>query len=320
MKEASKKSVLDIIFKLIQEGKNKKEIKEKLGIKKNNLCNQLRRLENLGAIRREGKFVIKILNQNLPSTLLHPGVTINKVQIKGGGVKRGHAHNFKVYFHKKVNLKELPKIKQDASLGIFQRLPFGSLKFIKKGFTIWINSHNLTIYSNNSYYSKNALHSKFIALRSVDNLIQNLILKYNLPDNYGIEIFREHYGLIFNAFAKWLNKKGRKMYVEDKKGKTILWVDKSRKDDIGLDEFEGEDPLIINNADTFFKSHEKHGFKVDADFTLNGFQTLTKASVQNAKNLNDYAVHLKAHVESVKQLGNAVQELTKVVKDLKKDD
>lgn len=317
MKEAKKRCELGEVLHLLIQNKTKAQIKKETGLSSTALSNQLRRLEDLGAIRREGKFVIKILNANLPSSHLHPRVTINQVHIKGGGVKRGHAHNFKVYFHKKVNLKELTKIKQDASLGVFQRLPFGSLKFIRKGFTIWINSHNLTIYSNNSYYSKNALHSKFIALRSVDNLVQNLILKYNLPDNYGIEIFREHYGLIFNAFAKWLNSRGRKMYVEDKKGKTILWVDKSRKDDIGLDEFEGEDPLIINNADTFFKSHEKHGFKVDADFTLNGLNVLTNACKDNAKNLNDYAVHLKAHVESVKQLGSAVTELTKVVKEIK---
>jgi hypothetical protein len=103
------------------------------------------------------------------------------------------------------------------------------------------------------------------------------------------------------------------MYVKDNKGKSILWVDKSRKDDIGLMEFEGKNPIIINNADTFFKSHEQHGFKIDADFTLNGFNVLTNACKQNADNLGNYAKNLKSHVKSIKQLGKSVKELTKII-------
>lgn len=40
--------------------------------------------------------------------------------------------------------------------------------------------------------------------------------------------------------------------------------------------------------------------------------------MQVSQNLQDYAVHLKAHVESVKQLGDAVGELTSIIKELKK--
>lgn len=238
-----KRCEIDRVFLLLKDGFTKKEIQKKLDIKPSSLSNHLRRLEESNNIKRVGKYKIDIIS----SSYLNPRVTKNKLH--KGFNKRGHAHNATAHFHKKTNLHELPKIKTDEKAGVFTKLKFGSLKFVRDGFTVWINKNNLTIYSNNSYYSGNALNAKFAALRNIDTLIQNLILKYDIPKYYGIEIFREHYGLIFNKFAKWLNKQGRKMYVEDKKGKSILWVDKSRKDDVGLEEFEGEDPMKMNSAD-----------------------------------------------------------------------
>lgn len=44
--------------------------------------------------------------------------------------------------------------------------------------------------------------SKFTALKDLDNLVKYLKDKFNFKGIYGIEIFREHYGLIFNEFAK----------------------------------------------------------------------------------------------------------------------
>jgi len=257
-----KRCEIDRVFDLLKAGLTKAEVKKKLNLKDTAFANHLRRLEESNNIKRVGKFRVDILS----SSYLHPKVTKNKLHKDFN--KRGHGHNITIHFTKKVDLWDLPQVKQDKHSKILKELGFGSLKFVRDGFTIWINKHTLTFYSNNSYYSGNALHSKFAALRNIDTLIENLILKYNFPKHYGIEIFREHYGLIFNKFAKWLNKQGKKMYVQDKKGKSILWVDKSRKDDVGLDEFEGEDPMKINNADSFFDSHEKHNFKVDADFIL----------------------------------------------------
>lgn len=278
-----KRCEVDAVFDLLKAGFTKAQVRKKLGLKSTALANHLRRLEESNNIKRVGKFKINIIS----SSYSHPKVTKNKVH--KGFNKRGHAHNFTIHFSKKIDFWKLPKVKQDKKMKILKDLKFGSLKFVRDGFTIWINKNTLTIYSNNSYYSGNALHSKFSALRNVDTLIGNLILKYGLPKIYGIEIFREHYGLIFNKFAKWLNKKGKKMYVQDRKGKSILWVDKSRKDDIGLNEFEGEDPIKINNASTFFDSHEKHKFKVDADHILKN-EKETKEKLKHHDQVTDKAI------------------------------
>lgn len=302
MTTPKKRCELGSIFQLISKGFTKAQIQKKLDLKANALANHLRKLEELGNIRRVGKFKIDLLS----SSLKHPGVTKNKVHI--GFNKRGHAHNITVHFNKKINLKDLPKVKQEKKAKLFEVLDFGSLKFVRKGFTIWINNHNLTLYSNNSYYSGDSLKAKFMALREVDNLIQNLIWKYNFPQVYGIEVFREHYGLIFNKFAKWLNKKGRKMYVQDKKGKTILWVDKSRKDDIGLEEFEGEDPLVINKADNFFESKERTGWVDDTPIVKENVKRINdheKVLNKSMKVLEGYAQQIALHLEvESKQLTN----------------
>lgn len=249
----------DVVLKLLKDGLTKAQIRKKLNLKPSALANHLRRLETAGYIKRRGKFVIEIL----PSSHLNPRVTKNKVHKKLN--KRGHAFNFKIYFPKETNLLEKREVKKEFELGNLEELSFGSLKLIKDNCTIWINKNGtLTIYSNNSYYSDNALHSKFSQLRDIDNLIVKLKEKFGFSGIYGIEVFREHYGLIFNKFAKWLLKKGRKLNVKNKGNKTILWVDASRKDDQGLEEFEGSDPLKINSADDFFDSHEKTGWKNDA--------------------------------------------------------
>ncbi len=246
------------VFKLLKDGLTKAQIRKRLNLKPSALANHLRRLETSGYIKRRGKFVIEIL----PSSHLTPRVTKNKVHKKLN--KRGHAFNFKIHFPKETNLLEKKKVKKEFELGNLEELNFGSLKLIKDKCSIWINKNGtLTIYSNNSYYSDNALHSKFSQLRDIDNLVTNLKERFGFSGVYGIEVFREHYGLIFNKFAKWINKRNQKLYVKNVGNKTILWVDKSRKDDIGLDEFEGEDPLKINSADNFFSSKDKTGWKDD---------------------------------------------------------
>lgn len=315
MTPPKKRSELGEVFNLILNNFNKKEIQKKLNLKPSALSNHLRRLETLGAIQRRGKYIIKVLNPKIPSSLLHPKVTKNQVHINLN--KRGHAFNFKIFFSNEINFLDNPQVKTEYKQKKLKLLKFGSFKLKRDNTTVWINKGSITAYSSNSYYSGNALHSKFRFLQDADTLAQYLKDRFNFKGIYGIEVFREHYGLIFNKFAQWLLKKGKKMYVRNEKNKAILWVDASRKDDINLKEFEGTNAIEINNADTFFNSHEKQNWKVDADFTLKAIGGLTQATAQNTKNLDSYAQHLSAHVESIKKLGAGVEELTKIVKELK---
>jgi len=279
MTPPKKRCELDMVLNLLSIGFNKKEVRKKLNLKPSALSNHLRKLENLGCIERKGKYVVDVLR----SSSLNPRVTKNQVHNKLN--KRGHAFNFKIVFPKEGNLKERKEVKHEFELGNLKRLSFGSLRLTRDKNTIWINNNSLTIYSNNSYYSKNALHSKFRALKEIDTLVEDLIARFGFKGIYGLEVFREHYGLIFNKFAKWILKRGGKMYVKSKGDKAILWVDDSRKDDVGLKEFEGKDPITINVADKYFESHEKTGWKVTPSFLLEAINGVTKNQMIFDKNI-----------------------------------
>lgn len=291
-----KRCEIDLVLNLLSKGFNKKEIRKKLNLKPSALSNHLRRLENLGFIERQGKYIVGILS----SSHLHPRVTKNQVHINMN--KRGHAHNVKIYFPMEKNLIEKPKIKNELKSKILEKLPFGSLKFIKKKYSIWINKESLTIYSNNSYYAKNALHTKFKALKDIDMLVRELKDRFGIKGAYGIEVFREHYGLIFNKFAQWILKRGSKLYVKEKGNKTILWVDNSRKDDVGLEEFEADDPLRANAADEYFNSHERTGWRVTPEKVLEMFSEAGELIKKNAENLNYYGEQVVAHVGLMKNI------------------
>lgn len=313
----NKKSELDEVLKLLKLDLTKKQIRKKLDIKPSALANRLRRLENLGCIERTGKYIIKVLR----SSHKHPKVTRN--HIHKGLNKRGHGHNIKVLFPKELNLKQKPRVEEEYKKGKLERLDFGSYKLVKDNYTIWINTNSLTIYSNNSFYSGDALLSKFMALKDMDNLIKYLIGRFEFKGIYGINVFREHYGLIFNKFAQWTNKRGGKMYVKDKGDKIILWVDKSRKDDINLDEFEGDDPQRINTADNYFDSHEKTGWNVTPEYILKNQEEATKQIVaialgtrKNTEHLEFHAENMRSHVGAIRKLGEGIDKQNKLFESL----
>ena len=316
MTKEEKVCELDATLRLIIADLTKAKICKKLNIKPTALANRLRRLEEMGCIERQGKYIIKVLR----SSLNHPRVTINQLNKKFN--KRGHAHNFTIIFpEEKVNLNEKPEVlklfnkrdKDKPEKRWLTKLPFGSLKFQYKRNTIWINTKSVTVYSNNSYYSDDALMSKFRALKEVDAIAKYLKRKFGFRGIYGIEVFREHYGLIFNKFAEWILSKGRKLTVKNMKNKTILWVDDSKKDDVGLKEFEGEDPVTVNSADKLFDSHERTGFKVTPEHNLKHqaetnkqIKELAKQSNKNAKNLDYHAENMRSHITVVKRIGKGV--------------
>jgi len=295
MKSVKKGNELDTILHLISLDFTKKQIRDRRHLSKSALSNHLAKLEKLGCIKRHGKYLIEYLQ----SSPIHLEVTpkVSKKQMN----KRGHAFNFKIYFpQEKTNLKEKNAVKKDLQDKRLKVLPFGSYQLIKNKNTIWINNHNLTIYCNKSYYSADALKSKFGALRDVDILVKNLRDKYNFKGSYGIEVFREHYGLIFNKFAKWLLDRGQKLTIKDEGDKSTLWVDDSRKDDLGLKEFEGSNPIEINKADNFFESCERTDWEVTPEFILTAF--------------NKTNIILNGEIQKNKQLGNTITLLEKQIK------
>ncbi len=310
-----KRNELDTILKSLEKGYSKKKIRKERGISTTVMSNRLRKLEDLGLIRRSGKFKVDVLQ----SSCNNPRVT--RIPINTKLNKRGHAFNFKVLFPSEENLIEKPKVKEFINKNKKETkiLPFGSIQFKYKRYTIWINKKSLTIYSNGSYYAENALHSKFYALKDVDNVIRYLMGKFGFTGRYGIEIFREHYGLIFNKFAKWLLERNRKLSVKNKGNKVILWVDDSLEDDIGLKEFEGKDALDINKADErYFKENEETNWSWSPKVIANNFNIVGKQITEVTQNQLMFNKNFESHVEAIQTLSETVKELRKEIKRLNK--
>src|SRR3989304_1842554 len=158
-----KENELGEILRLFSIGMTKKYIREKLKISKSNFSNYLNKLENLGNIKRIGKYEVKVLS----SSLNHLRVTRNLIDKKLN--KRGHAHNFKIVFQKEQDFWNNPIVKSTIAQNKAQALKFGSLRLTYKKYTVWINKATLTVYSSNSYFSDDALYSRFTALRDLDN-------------------------------------------------------------------------------------------------------------------------------------------------------
>jgi len=255
--------VLEQTLNLIKIGKGKGELRRLLSLSPTALSNRLKRLENLGCINLIGKYQMEVTG----SSLKHPEVTRTLINKKLN--KRGHGHNSTILFPKEENLWENERVKKEYAQKKLEKLGFGSYKLCYKGFTIWINKNSLTIYSSNSYFSKDALKSKFWALKDLDNLAVYLKGRFDLKGIYGIKIFREHYGIIFNKLAEWLLDQGRKMNVKDKGEESILWIDDSMKDNIGakvkLKEFEGKDPQKVNSVDEWGKDMDDEGWPLTSE-------------------------------------------------------
>lgn len=311
MTPLKKRCEIENILSLLSSGFTRNEIMEKTGLKPSALSNHLRRLEEADCIKRKGNYDIKVLR----NSYLHPRVTKNRFHNKLN--KRGHAFNSKLIFPLEKDLKNKKEVKHEFKIKKISQLSFGSYKLIKDRNSIWINKDSFTVYSNNSYYSGNALHSRFAQLKDLDKLAIYLKDRYNLKGKYGIEVFREHYGLILNKFSKWILGQGKKMYVKNEKNKTIIWVDDSRKDDIGLKEFESGNPILINNADNFFESKEKTGWKDDTPKVEDNTKRIDgqeKVIEKSMKILEGYAEQIALHLEVEKRTNKILEKLEKKIK------
>ncbi len=314
--KTSAASAMEQTLNLIKIGKGKGELRRLLNLSPSALSNRLKRLETLGCINLIGKYQIEVTG----SSLKHPEVTRALVNKKLD--KRGHGHNATILFPKEDNLWEKDRVKKEYAQKKLTRLGFGSYKLSYKGFTIWINKKSLTIYSSNSYFSEDALKSKFWALKDLDNLAKYLRGRFDLKGIYGIKIFREHYGIIFNKFAEWLLGQDRKLHVREKGEESILWIDDSMKDNIGakvkLKEFEGKDPQKINSVDDWGKDMDDEGWPLSSEVRMG--MSDNKKELANLKGvfpaMKEYNENLKLHTAVQKAQLEVQKETLKFLKSI----
>ena len=224
---------------------------------------------------------------------------------------RGHAFIWKVRFTSEIDwFRRLEKFNIN-----YQKINNNKVaRIIYKNRKIWLTKKGMVIYEPLDFLGSSSFETKSTAVWELDNLIKEIGLKLQINlENYKFTTSREHYALIKNSLAKQYNDKKEKVYVRSEERGVWLWVDFSK----GVHELENNDPLINRKVQNWYNDHLENDFKVDSSFVLNGFNTLTAISAKNSENLSNYAVHLKSHIASVKQLGNAVEQLTEIIRQLK---
>jgi len=295
----TKKVGLVEVFNAIKEGLKPADISKKYNVPKQTIQHYTDELKRKGYIKKVGYGVWKTTIKEVPK--------LPKGSIRSPKNKqiRGHAFIWKIKPFREINwiLKlERNKFKK-YSLICNKKVA----RIILEGRKIWLARKSITIYEPRDFFAASSYQAKGKAVFEMDRLIKYLELSLNVKIRpYTFTTSREHYGLIKNELAKQYNDRGEKLIIREKDGKAWLWIDDSHS----LNELENNEIVLNRKIQEWYNDHKKLNFEAKPSLVLSAIH-------QNAKNLDDYAKHLKAHIQSVKKLGDSVEELTKIIKELK---
>ena len=193
----------------------------------------------------------------------------------------------------------------------------GALKDIPRikvlGRKVWLCKEHIRIFDkkHNSYYGDNAIQSKRKAFSEVFLIVKAIESKLGLHLRpYNIEFVKEHYALIKNDLAIDQNKKGIIWRVSDESGEWLLIDDSlgegGELENVGKSALETNVPM-----QKWWNNQKETDFKVTPQFILN-----TMNGIQQNQQVFDQ--NMKSHLEVLKKLGNAVDDLKEEVKKINK--
>lgn len=285
------------IYEMIQKGYNPSKIAKELGISKQAINRGIASLKANGYIQKVGYGTWQTTSKHLKST---PSVTSKHI--------RAHAFIWKVRFKKSINWRTLLHTKQINydEVGVYN-----TPRIILNGQKIWLGSNNIVFYDKDSYYANTASKSIQLAISSLSESIKALEAYLDMP--LGAYIFtcsRQHYSLIQNALAIQCDKEGKAINIKNEKGYWMT-IDNS----LNLHEAEAihteTSPLDVEGIKKYFNSHKATKFQVTPEFVLNTMNGIQQNQVLFSDNI-------RTHIKAIQDLANNVNELTKLIKELKK--
>ena len=307
-------------LELIKEGKNPTKICDILEVTKQRLNYYLSTLKRCGCIEKIGygtwKYIKDFDEKEVKKTVVigrNSGDTLKPNDVRGHGFlfKLELPNKFKNW-NKRENILNQLKIKHRpyyvGGIKRGQRLTAQNTKVALTDKSILVNFPESYIRETATLAQKDAI-AKF--LRVVKHLERILRANFSQFGKYKFKVSRQHYALIKNSLARqYLNNEynSKKLHVYAGRGLFLL-IDNS----YNLEEIESV------HKDTAVKDNEKvQDFFSGLDM-VEGYtpQFVLKAIANNTRNLGNYAQHLTAHVESITKLGTSVEELTKLVKEIK---
>lgn len=286
---------------------NLSKIQKKLNISKQQLNYYLRELSKRGLVIKKGRGWYEPVKGSKNST------KYGNLLVKDSS--RGHAYVWDVKLPKEIE-KWNKRIKILEEKGI----PFilvGALKTTPRikalGRKVWLCNDHIRIFDKpkQSYYGKTAKESKSLAHMELLNIVRVLENKLGFlfkPLVYSVK--KEHYALIRNDLAIDQNKKGIIMRIKDENGEEWLLIDDSLEqggelETVGKKAYKTNIPL-----QKWWIDHKENNFKVTPSFILNTMNGIQQNQLVFDKNMS-------SHLEVLKKLGTAVDELRKEIKNKK---
>lgn len=291
-----KKLVLALIVSEIKAGLNPTKISRKYNAPKTTLSYSLAKLKKMGCIKKVGYGTWEYI-KDVKEVPIRPKGSIPGHSYFSKKQIRGHAFIWKIEFIEPYHwfrvVKKYKKKKLNFSLICNEKV----LRTILNSRKIWLTRRGLTIYEPLDFMGRSSFEVKGTAVYEMDRLIKALIKELGLKfRRYRFTTSREHYGMIKNELARQYNDKKEKLAVRGEDGTVWLWIDDSK----GLTEMETNEPNVSRQVQKWYNDHKKHNFEVTPSMVLGAIK-------KNADNLNDYAKHLGAHVQSIKDLGSGVK-------------
>ncbi len=309
-KQSRSKNFYLTVYNQIKQGIRPSETCRNFNISKQKLNYYLSSLKRAGCIKKIGYGVWEICGE-FDEKKVKETTRLAKYQpvnIKPDFV-RGHAFQFKLKIPKLKNWDKRDEILEKRNIK-FKRLIHligGGQEIILKGKKIWLTNKSIIIFEKSSYLTKTAKDARQYAIYDLFELVKGLEstlgANFKINKKYRFKVSRQHYALVKNALAKQYKRDEKKLQIYSEDG---LWfvIDNS----YNLSEAETVHPKTAVDDNTKVQNFF-NGLKATENYTP---QIMMKAVTMNAQNLDSYAVHLDAHVKSVRKLGTGVDKLTEV--------
>ena len=313
------------ILELLGSGKNPAQIAKEMNVSAQALQYHLNQLKRRGFARKIGYGTWEVSKNKLYLPEVQESrlrVTIDKPSQSNlysftPDAVRGHAFTFTLKIPEGLrnwNNKTREAFLHKKSIDFTHLTTFGGgQRIILKGRKVWLTNKSVIIYEKSSYLAETSMDAKSHAIYNFISLIKSLeeLLHADFTERagrqYSFKVSRQHYALIKNALAKQYDAQGKKLHIYTDQGLWFL-VDNSFK----LHEAETVHPQTADTdnikVQNFFNSLKEQpittGFILEV---MNGIQ----------QNQLVFAQNMGSHIKVIKDLGNGVNELARLIDELK---
>lgn len=308
MKEDKNAEVLTFnltILNLLSQGKNPAKISKELNISMPRISYHLRKMQDDGIIEKKGygTWEVKQVKTSVSNTLTKS--TPKEI--------RGHAFIWVIKIPKEM------KGLREKALEKGKAISKGQVRLIIKDHKVWVGKENIIIFENKSFYAKDSIESRKYAAITLIEVLRALERELDTKlSPYVFKPCREHYGMIKNDLAIQCNRNKEKIAIHDNLEGEWLWIDDSES--LGELETGGIKAVVRSKqVQNWWNDQKKHNFELNASKTLEMINGLTTSQQTMINTMNDYAIHIKAHTESIKALSKAIPQLTSMLKNVREE-